>query len=167
MSRDPFFSSMQSNQSPRNNVNNQSNNSFPPIGTFTLESTSPQSNQIFSQQDFFNNSSQSNSSIINGSNGGNNSTGINGSNSTTGSTYNNSNNNSSGGDPNQATRETGIIEKLLVCLIHFFSFKNSNEFNFFFFFKFLSSTLMDSYNAANVKHVCFFIFPNSVETLSI
>lgn len=119
MSRDPFFSSMQSNQSPRNNVNNQSNNSFPPIGTFTIESTSPQSNQIFSQPDFFNNSSQSNNSMLNGSNGGNNSSGINGSNST--GSYSNSNNNSSnsGGDPNQATRETGIIEKLLVCSIHF------------------------------------------------
>lgn len=67
---------------------------------------------MFNQSDFFNHSN-----------------GINGSGSNS-SAYNNGNNNvhgnnsiggggggNNGGDPNQATRETGIIEKLLVCSI--------------------------------------------------
>lgn len=120
MSRDPYFNSMQSSSSivGRPVVNNSATNqSFPPIGTFSLDSTtSSQSNQIFPQTDFFN--STSNGS---GGGGGGNS-GINGVGPNSSLPYgNNSNNNT--GDPNQATRETGIIEKLLVCIYcHFLQF---------------------------------------------
>lgn len=109
MARDPYFTSMQSSNASivgRPVVNNSSiNQSFPTIGTFTLESTSPQSNQIFSQPDFYNNSTS------NGINGGNNAP-----NSSAPYGNNTNNNSSSSNDPNQATRETGIIEKLLVCI---------------------------------------------------
>lgn len=108
LTRDPFFTSMQT-PSPR--LNNISNNAFPPIGTFTLESTTPQSNQMFPPpSDFYNSSNHSNSSHMNGT------VGNSGNSSNASSIFNSTNNN--GGDPNQATRETGIIEKLLVCSIH-------------------------------------------------
>lgn len=114
MSRDPYFTSMQTTP-PRSVVTNNAtaNNSFPTIGTFSLESTSPQPNQIFSQPDFFTNSNQSNS-MNGGINGGSNHSS---SSSTIFNQTNNNSNNSGGGggtDPNGATRETGIIEKLLV-----------------------------------------------------
>lgn len=104
LGRDPFYTSMQNAQSPR--LNNISNNAFPPIGTFTLESTNPQPNPMFAPPaDYFNASNHSNNTHMNGT-GGNSSNPSNAS-----SIFNSTNNN--GGDPNQATRETGIIEKLL------------------------------------------------------
>ncbi len=115
LTRDPFFASMQTS-SPR--LNNISNNAFPPIGTFTLESTTPQSNQMFPPpSDFFNASNHSNSSHMNGTvgNSGNSS---NSSSSIFNSTNNNGSGGGGGGDQNQATRETGIIEKLLVCSLY-------------------------------------------------
>ena len=155
--------------SPRAVSNNvpPTNNSFPTIGTFTLESTSPQQNQIFSQPDFFNNSSQSNNSM----NGGGGHHGVNGINNSSSSTYN-SNNNSNSGDPNGATRETGIIEKLLVRIL-FLIFYCRRRLIFLCVVSlnpcddFLSSTRMVLFNAVNVKLDCFFIFHNSVETLNI
>lgn len=98
------------NFSPRdayfNVQSNDLNMGFPPIGTFSVDSTSINSNQgssIFSTSE----SSQSHRSKNNNfntsprsvTNGGN-------------SNLYNGNNNSSG--DNQGTRETGIIEKLLV-----------------------------------------------------
>lgn len=120
MARDPYFNSMQSSSTSivgRPVVNNSaSNQSFPPIGTFSLDSTGPpQSNQLFSQPDFFNSSSTSN--------GGTNATTVNGIGPNSSMPYgNNNNSNNNAGDPNQATRETGIIEKLLVCISIFFIF---------------------------------------------
>lgn len=107
MARDPYFNSIQQSSTSivgRPVVNNSANNqSFPPIGTFSLDTAAPpQSNQIFSQPDFFNSTSNG-SSTLNGI----------GPNSSSLPYGNNGNNNA--GDPNQATRETGIIEKLLVC----------------------------------------------------
>lgn len=94
MGRDQFFNSM---APPSNHSVNNSANSFP-IGTFSIEQAAPisQSNQAFPTPDYF-------TTPTNGINGGSvnfNST--------------NANNNNNGTEPTQATRETGIIEKLLV-----------------------------------------------------
>lgn len=128
MTRDPYFTSMQTT-SPRSvaNTNNASaNNSFPPIGTFSLESTSPQPNHVFSQSDFFTTNSNQSNSMNGGINGGSNHSS--GSSTIFNQTNNNSSNSGVGGtDPNGATRETGIIEKLLV---GFFSSYNCFQLNF-------------------------------------
>lgn len=164
-------------QAPSPRLNNISNNAFPPIGTFTLESTNTQPNSMFAPQaDYFNASSHSNhtnSSHMNGT-GGNSSNPSNSS-----SIFNsnsNSNSNNNGGDPNQATRETGIIEKLLVCfhcfkimlkhglvfILNLFSFSLENV-----FFQHLSSTLTDSFNAVKGRLAYSFTSRNSAETLNI
>lgn len=97
MGRDQFFTPM---PPPPNHAANNSANSFP-IGTFSIEQTTPmsQSNQVFPTPDYFN-------AQTNGMNGGS-------------ANFNSTsaNNNNNGTDPTQATRETGIIEKLLVMLI--------------------------------------------------
>lgn len=116
MARDQFYNSMQ-NQS--NHSVNNSSNSFP-IGTFSIEqTTSQQAQSTFPTPDFFNPSQTNgmsnggmNGSSGNGGGGG----GQNFSTNTTNSSSN-ANNNNNGTDPSQATRETGIIEKLLVRLI--------------------------------------------------
>lgn len=113
MSRDPFFNSSQ-NQSNNSNINNSAN-SFP-IGTFSIEQTTNSSQQSqqqssnFNQSDFFGSSNGM-------SNGGGTMNGTIGTfNANTNSTGSHANNNNGNADPGQATRETGIIEKLLVCL---------------------------------------------------
>lgn len=149
-------------QTPSPRLNNISNNAFPPIGTFTLESTTPQSNQMFPPpSDFFNTSTHSNSSHLNGT------VGNSGNSSSASSIFSSTNNN--GGDPNQATRETGIIEKLLVCAIYYVHQMHNRTYFLVLFskFQYLSSTPTDSYNAVKDRLVCFFISRNSVETLSI
>lgn len=80
-------------------------NAFPPIGTFSIDSTTtaPPTNSIFNQTDYFTTPS-TNQPLVNGSNGTN--------------TFNN-NTNANTSEINQATRETGIIEKLLVSFITF------------------------------------------------
>ena len=111
MSGEHFF-----NMPPTNHAVNNSASTFP-IGTFSIEQTAsqpPQPNQIFPQPDFFNPNQPS--VLTNGLNGMNG--GLNGGTtqqpftSTTSTAANNNNT----VDPNQATRETGIIEKLLVCI---------------------------------------------------
>lgn len=123
MSRDNFFNSM---QSPSNNsMNNSSASSFP-IGTFSIEQTTQQqqqqqpSAQPFPQTDYFN-AATANQLMSNGVNGTGsqsyNNAGSGNVNNINNNNHNNNNsNNNAGADPNQATtRETGIIEKLLVC----------------------------------------------------
>lgn len=98
MSRNSFFSPQNTANLQRPNVSS-ANSSFPPIGTFSVENALAINADVNSYGviagDIFNGAMN----ISNGSNG----------------QYNaNQNNNQNGiGDPNQATRETGIIEKLL------------------------------------------------------
>lgn len=111
MARDQFYNSMQ-NQS--NHTVNNSANSFP-IGTFSIEQTTSQQPQsAFPTPDFFNPSQTNGMSNggINGSGGGGN--GGQNFNTSNANNSSNANNNNNGTDPSQATRETGIIEKLLV-----------------------------------------------------
>ncbi|XP_055310650.1 cold shock domain-containing protein E1 isoform X3 [Sitodiplosis mosellana] len=108
VARDNYF-----NASSNNTMNNSANNF--PIGTFSIEqATQPAANQTFPQTDYFNpaTASQLMSNGINGTTAthsfpSTNAHNNNNSNSTT------TNNNNGSGDGNQATRETGIIEKLL------------------------------------------------------
>lgn len=106
MNRDPYFNTMQ-NQT--NHIITNSANSFP-IGTFSIEQTTSQAQSNFSQPDFFS-----------GTQGNGMSNGINGSIGTfNANSTGSSNNNNNSTDPSQASRETGIIEKLLVSSqIHF------------------------------------------------
>lgn len=142
MSRDPFFNSA-TNQSNNSNINN-SVNSFP-IGTFSIEQTTNTGQQQqpghmnFNQSDYF----SSNNGMSNGGGGAMNGTIGTMNNSTMGTmngtigtfnantnnsgahvnhsnSNNNNNNNNANGDPGQATRETGIIEKLLVSIFIIF-----------------------------------------------
>lgn len=153
MSRDPFFANMANNGGNKkrmsgstvSNTNGQpttaiqsTDQSFPPIDTFSIESVTGGGNQ---QQHSSNSSNQSHdifggNNMMNGGNGGGGGGGHDGGGNMNGggggghpnNQYNHIgpvNNNSSGGDVNQATRETGIIEKMLVCFeIVFYSWQS-------------------------------------------
>jgi hypothetical protein len=131
-------------------------NSFPPIGQFTMESalSSPQQQQPAPQgQQMFNNDGSAASIGIFGQN---NMMARNG-------TSNNmfqGNGTAGPADQNQGTRETGIIEKLLVRQkFRSFSFTSTITSQIF-------SILTASSNAVNARRVCFSTFPNSPATLS-
>lgn len=186
--RDAYYSVQQ-----QSSINNHDLNlpSFP-IGTFSVDTVSSSSSSAQNQnQSIFsnnldggnnggngggtNNRSRSNvfnssprsvtNGIGNGSSGNNGGGGgNNGGNSSNGTTsYNNGNNNSS---DNQGTRETGIIEKLLV---RFYQKKNQINYIFHHFLinYYLYSIHMDLFNAVKDKLVSFFIFHNLVAILSI
>lgn len=129
--RDMFFGG-QGNPSSASRPPMTPSNSFPPIGTFSLDSASmaaPQSqNTVFGGGDTMSGGSSggtgtigvfSSNSVISGNGSGGGSGTINGpsggiSNSSNNSYGGGSQSNSNGADANQGTRETGIIEKLLV-----------------------------------------------------
>ncbi|XP_031630899.1 cold shock domain-containing protein E1 isoform X2 [Contarinia nasturtii] len=110
VARDNYF-----NASSNNTLNNSANNF--PIGTFSIEqATQPAANQTFPQTDYFNpaTASQLMSNGINGTTSSHSFSGTgNHNNNNSNTTATNNNNNNGSGDGNQATRETGIIEKLL------------------------------------------------------
>lgn len=128
--RDMFFGG-QGNPSSASRPPMTPSNSFPPIGTFSLDSATmaaPQSqNTVFGGGDTMSGGSSggttgtigvfSSNSVLSGSGSGGGSGTING---PSGGISNSSNygggsqSNSNGADANQGTRETGIIEKLLV-----------------------------------------------------
>lgn len=117
VSHDHFFNSVQSPTNNSSSMNNSASNF--PIGTFSIEQTTqPQqlstpSQQPFPTTDYFNPATAVNL-MGNGINGTGPSTFNNVSNNINHINNNNNAGTITGDQPNQATRETGIIEKLLV-----------------------------------------------------